>query len=410
MTELRQYQEQGVQIVNPFQMIPAKRLINLASRTASTMPESLLVSIEKEVGNQVIEMGEPLDVTIDAVLQNQFEHGLQDSLKRIQAKPTMRKMLCIPLVQDDNYTAKPGQCGNDDNVIDRADVLAMRVDVLSGGIKTISASSPLLLDSMQSIGSTAKWVVLLAALADGHAPSEMRCPLSARDGERSLKRVSLPEVGYANCDKGRHLMTWERAIAESDNLVFYDLAKELGEQKLSAAAQALSMLNGPSHENLAYALSFGTFGTTPRALIGAAQAMVIVAYGIPIDSPAPHALGHRKTIANPVIAAIKKLLPEQAQRDALRQLMAAPVQLEGGTLAYLRGVISAGKSGTVQSVMLAPNGRHYNHGKWNITYQHPQRALNLFFIASPLPSVPLAQPEFGFSALLPAHMKLLKLE
>ena len=177
-------------------------------------------------------------------------------------------------------------------------------------------------------------------------------------------------------------MTWERAIAESDNLVFYGLAKELGEQKLAQAAAALSMTPATSNEKLAYALSFGTFGATPRALIGAAQAMAIVAYGIPVDSPAPHALGHRRTTANPAIAAIKKLLPHQAQRDALRELMSAPVRLDGGTLAYLRDTISAGKSGTVQSVMLAPNGRHYNHGKWNITYQHPQRALNLYCLSS----------------------------
>lgn len=410
MTQLRQFQEQGVQLVNPFQMIPAKRLINLASRTAATMPASLLVSIEQEVGNQTIEIGEALDVTIDAQQQNRFETGLLESLQRIQARPAMRNILCLPLVPDEKSHHKLKKCGNEDNPIHNADVLAIRIDVVSGAIKTLSASSPLLLDSVQSIGSTAKWVVLLAALADGHQTLELRCPISAQDGGRFLKRVSLPEVGFENCDKGRHLMTWERAIAESDNLVFYALAKELGEQKLAQAAAALSMTPVTSNEKLAYALSFGTFGATPRALIGAAQAMVIVAYGIPVDSPAPHALGHRRTTANPAIAAIKKLLPHQAQRDALRELMSAPVRLEGGTLAYLRDTISAGKSGTVQSVMLAPNGRHYNHGKWNITYQHPQRALNLFFIASPLPSVPLAQPEFGFAALLPAHMQLLKMD
>ena len=408
--ELRHYQANGVQPVNPFQPLATRRLVNLATRTASAMPTGLLANIREEVEAQSLVPGEALHLTLDAVRQHDFERAMRQSLELAQQAPATLRLLCLPLAQGKSGQDKLPSCGAHTAVAPGADVLAIKVDVASGGIKALYASSPLLLDARQSIGSTAKWVVLVAALAAGRQPQDLHCPQAARDGERWLRRVAHPETGYPDCADGRHLMSWERATAESDNLVFYALARELGQARLAAAARALALGEPEQVDNLAFALSFGTYGATPRALLAAGQAMVSLAYGIRGNGTAPRALGKSRGAANPSIAALKKLLPQPAQREALRRLLEAPVQQESGTLAKLKGLVTAGKTGTIQSAVLAPNGRHYNHGKWNITYQHAQRSLNLFIVSSPLPAVPLAQPEFGFSALQAAHLQILNQE
>ena len=69
--------------------------------------------------------------------------------------------------------------------------------------------------------------------------------------------------------------------------------------------------------------------------------------------------------------------------------------------------VDAGKSGTTQSTAVDNTGRKYAHGKWAITYQKQSGAVNLFMVASPIPSVPLAHHSIGASLLAPAHRILL---
>lgn len=410
LRELRIYQKSGIQPANPFQPIPAKRLINLASRTAATMPAGLLSKIKQEAEDGAISPGEPLYVTMDAVEQHQFQLAFIKALDQIQRTPSMQRTLCLPLVSDSDHPVNLPACGEPHDEVKSADVLAVKVDTTSGGLKEMYASSPLLMNSKQSIGSTAKWIVIAAALAEGYEPSAPLCPKTAWDGDRRLKRVAVPEYGYDNCGNGRHLMTLEHATATSDNLAYYQLAQKIGGERLSAAASALGLGESVGSSNLAYELSFGSYGATPRDLISASQALIAVAYGIKTSGQAPRALSNTMDEANPIVAALNELLPRQAQRDSLRQLLEAPVRTDGGTLAFLKTQVTAGKSGTVQSTVKAPDGRLYNHGKISVTYQQNQNALSLFFVGAPLPSIPLAQHDISAKALMPAYIQLLKEE
>lgn len=408
--ELREYQTRGVIPANPFEPIPAKRLVNLASRTAAAMPKGLLAKIRQEADDDSIAPGEALFVTFDAVQQHEFHVAMTQALDQIQRSPNMRKTLCLPLVSDKEKPVSLPRCGIPQDEVKTADVLAVKVDVATGGLKALYASSPLIMNSMQSIGSTAKLITIVAALAQGARPDDLLCPKAAHDGDRRLKRTTQPEYGFGACEGGHHLMSWEHATATSDNLVFYELAQGLGTRRLAAAATALGLGEPAASQNLAYELSFGTYGAKPQELISAFQALIAVAFEIKTTGHAPRALSNASDEANPSIAALKKLLPNQSQRDALRQLLEAPVQSAGGTLAFLKGQVSAGKTGTVQSFVKATNGRNYNHGKWSVTYQEDKHAINLFFIASPLPTVPLAQHDLGAKALMPAHIQIINLE
>lgn len=404
--ELREYQAKGIHPANPFEPIAAKKLVNLASRTASAMPKGLIAQIRQEADEESIAPGAPLYVTLDAVQQHEFHQAMTGALDHIQRTPYMRRILCMPLVYDKEKPVTLPVCAPNEEG-KKADVLAVNVDVVSGGLKSLYASSPLLMTSKQSIGSLAKTVVIVAALAEGYQPGDFLCPKAARDGDRPLKRAAAPEYGFENCDRGGHLMTWQRATATSDNLAYYELARSLGTKPLTTAAAALGLGEPAGSERLAYELSFGTFGATPRDVISAFQALSAVAYGLKSTGHAPRALRNASDDDNPAIAALKALLPRQAQRDALRQLLEAPVQSVGGTLSFLKGQVTAGKTGTVQSAVKGPNGRLFNHGKWAVTYQHDKASLNLFFVASPLPSAPLAQHDLGAIALMPAHVLIL---
>jgi hypothetical protein len=349
-------------------------------------------------------------LSTDASAEHDFAATMQATLEHLQGTPGMRKMLCMPLVPGKEESHAQQYCGIEARQSYSANVLALKVDAGSGAIRAMYASTPHLLDSTLSIGSTAKWAVILAALAQGSTPGQMLCPQAASNGGNPLHRVTEPRVGYADCSGGQHLVSLERATAESDNLVFYALAKTLGEARLRAALNALDLGEPDNEDNLAFALSFGTYGAQPRELIAAAQALVSVAYDIRTTGAAPRALAHVAAQSNPLVAEIKKLLPRAEQREALRRLLEAPVTQKGGTLSAYRNTITAGKTGTVQSSSYTAQGRRFMHSKWSITFQREKNALNLFMIASPWPSVPLARPDMRHRALLPAHLVVLNLE
>ena len=407
--DLREYQAKGIHPVNPFEPIAARKLVNLASRTASAMPGGLLEQIREEADGESLETGAPLHVNLDSVRQHEFQQAMLGTLEEIQSTPYMKRTLCLPLVKQTEKSQFVSSCATnaDGNV---AQVLAVNVDVVTGGMKTLYASTPLLMSSKQSIGSLAKWIVVVAALAEGYRVGDVLCPKSARDGDRQLKRTAAPEHGFESCDQGRHLMTLKHATATSDNLAYYGLAQRLGRQRLVAAADALGLGEPESSDRIAYEVSFGAYGARPREVLAALQALVSRAYGIDIRGGAPRALRNANAAENPRLDALDELLPTQEQRDDLRQLLEAPVKSPRGTLGFLREFTTAGKTGTVQSAVKGSNGRLYNHGKWAATYQHDAATLSLFMVVSPLPTVPLAQHDIGAAALMPAHLHLLRQE
>lgn len=84
---LREYQAKGIHPANPFEPIPAKKVVNLASRTASAMPMGLLAQIRQEANDELINPGTPLYVSLDAVQQRNLHQAMIGALDRIQRMP-----------------------------------------------------------------------------------------------------------------------------------------------------------------------------------------------------------------------------------------------------------------------------------------------------------------------------------
>ncbi len=406
LNDLRGYQRDGIQPVNPFETISPKKLVNLSTRTRAAMSSGFLNEVRREA-EALSQPGEPLVLSMDGVKQHDFSEAMTASLQNVQRSAKGRQILCMPLVEDLAGALVLRKCSEPTLGDSKADVLAIKINVASGSVQQLYASSPLILDSAQSIGSLAKWVIALAAVADGVQADTLVCPREAFDGTRQLLRVEAPTQGYANCDHGQHLTTLEQATARSDNLAFYDLARQLGRSKLERAAAALGFVAPTASFNWEYELAFGTFGAKPRQLVAAAQRLVAVTYETKLTGIAPHVLAQTPSVAAESTRALRQLLNVQEKREAMRRLLSAPVTQARGTLSYLRGEIDAGKTGTTQSVALDQNGRRHAHGKWSLTYQRTSGELNLMMVASPLPSVPLAHHSIDGSLLAPALRTLL---
>jgi hypothetical protein len=409
ISELREYQEKGIFPANPFEKVSAKRLVNLSTRTATALPTGLVDQIRREA--EEVAPGAALHISLDAVKQHEFSLAMTAALDQIQRSPQGRNILCLPLVSDSSRSpVKLRSCGGHRLEGQSADIMAVQVDMESGGIRRIYSSSPLLMNSFQSIGSVAKWPIMIAALAAGFDPQTMVCPKAADDGNRPLNRVTSPKQGFANCDGGRNMISFERAIAKSDSLAFYDVARTLGPTKLKAALDVMGLpYSGPLDE-LPYRLAFGTFGARPRDLVAASQNLFALGYDHKVTERAPHILESDVSMANAMANPLASLLHTPTQRESLRTLLEAPVEFERGTLGFIRNQVTAGKSGTVSSAIKDSTGHHYGHAKWAVTYQRERRTLNLFFVAAPLPSIPLAQHTIEGSLLAPAHRILLAQE
>ncbi len=407
LDELVRLERDGITIANPFEPISEKRLVNLSTRTKDALPIGVLAQIKREADDGNYKPGESLTVSFDAVDQHLFNLAMRSALDRVQRSPAGRAALCMPLTKDGDRSFSPQRCAKSDGKAS-ADVLAVKVDAKTGGIKEIYATTPLLMDSVQSLGSVNKWVIMLAAVADGYTAATPVCPRAAWDGQHPLKRETKPEYGFADCNNGRNTISFAQAIARSDNLAFYDVATTLGVEKLAAAAKALGLGKPDTEKHLPYALAFGTFGATPRQLLGATQGLVSVTWGLNTTGTAPRILQNISADQNDSIAAIAKMLPQVAQKETVRALMAAPVSVERGTLGYVRSSdVTAGKTGTVQSAVKSSDGHHYNHSKWAVTYQRATGDINLWMVASPLPSTPLAKHFIDGSTLGIAHRILL---
>lgn len=387
LQELRGYQLDGINPVNPFEYIGTDKVVNLSARAVSTMPEGLLKQIKQEAIRADHEPGEPLKIAMDAVQQNEFSDAVKADLERIQQSPQGRSLLCMPLIGTPKKPLTKVCRGAIANTM--ADVLAVKVNVSSGAIKRMYANNPLLLNQRQSVGSLAKLVIATAAVADGYEADSMWCPKKVQDQQRSLRRVTAPVNGFDDCVKGKNAISLLQATAESDNLVFYQLALALGNDKLLRAAKALGF-TVQSEKNIAYALAFGSFGATATEIMTAGQQLFATAYNVPIKGQAPVILAGTPQQPKKQAGGASRLIPNSAQRSALRQLLEAPVQ-QGGTLAFMSATVDSGKTGTVQSAVTDVNGNNYAHAKWALSYSANRGELNLFMVSSPLPSIPFAR-------------------
>ncbi len=126
-----------------------------------------------------------------------------------------------------------------------------------------------------------------------------------------------------------------------------------------------------------------------------------------VTGTAPRILLNVGGKANPSVNAIGRLAGTPAQRLALRTLLEAPVEGERGTLGVFSHDVNAGKSGSTQSNAVDPTGRRYAHGKWAVTFRVDRHEINLFMVASPLPSLPLAHHAIGPTLFAPAHRVLI---
>jgi membrane peptidoglycan carboxypeptidase len=407
IAELDQMEKIGIAPVNPFNRIPSKRLINLSTRTASALQAGLVNLIRNEAEENDFAIGTPLVLSLDAVAQHNFSMIVKQRLLQIQSSDEGRATLCMPLAKPADAKVPSGlqRCaGNSGALV--ADVLAVKVIASSGAIKAIYSSTPNLLNATLSLASLNKWIVMFAALRANYDETSLLCPKSAKDAARVLHRVTLPVEGYANCDGGVNAISLRAAIAKSDNLAIYELAKMLGNRRLKAAATLLGIGKPEKSKNIAYELAFGTYGGSPAELIAASQALFAAAYSIRTTGEAPRILSNVEPNIGEAVSSVASALRTSAQRASLKTLLEAPVN-EDGTLAFTRGKIVAGKTGSSQSVTKNSEGRLYAMGKFIVAYQPEDNAINFFLVTSPSVSVPLATHSVRNSLFASAQFALM---
>lgn len=409
LRELHALQRDGIHVVNDFQPVSARRLINLTGRTVEMVPATVTRMMIGELDDLPdFAWGTPLHLTIDAAAERSLNSDMHDALRRIEK--TGKGTLCMPLSRTEPFaTGFTRVCGV--GVADgvSADVFAMKMNVSDGTVVGVYASTPLLMDSPLSAGSVAKLVIALAAVRAGIDPQSLWCPRRLRDGTRQLRRVGAAPYGYTDnqCARGKHNIRLVDAIARSDNLAIAEVARRLGDDRLRAALDALG-LKAERDKDVWYPLSFGTQPATPRTLLAAGRALVAAAYGIKLVGSAPRVLlaaGDQAALGGEPIV-LNSL--SSAARDSLRTLLEAPVAVERGTLGFVSDAITAGKTGTTSSSTFDVNGHRNVHAKLALTYQADQRALNLLIVSAPKPSVPLALHDMPGSLLAPAHRALLQ--
>lgn len=406
LASLGTFRESGIHPVNPFVPIPAAKLINLSTRATASLQPGLLAQIQREAEKRDFPPGMPIRLSFDSTLEHRFTLAMRKGLEDIQRSSAGQRVLCMPLLRRAEGNPAPvfPTCGNDPADTVAADTLAVKVDVGTGSIKALYASSPFLANTPMSLGSINKWIIVVAALADGHTHRSLLCPRIAMDGARALRRVTKPVTGYADCSNGRHTITVEEALATSDNLAFYDLARGLGPPKLGQAARWLAIGDPSTSRDLSYDLAFGTYGGTPSELLRAMQALVAIAYETDVTGIAPRVLVGAEPTTSAVVQALRAALPLGSQRESLRRALEAPVSWSRGTLAFMSGyAVTGGKSGTTESPVTSSDGHRFTHAKWAVTHQRQRGEINLFVVTSPEPAKPLARHTLDGQVFHRAH-------
>jgi hypothetical protein len=391
LSQYDQLEVNGIKPANPFTRVAAKKMINLSTRTQATLPADVLKLLKSEVESYDFALGEPIFIALDPKAQALFHSKVKAKLISLQNSANARQFLCIPFVVSDSTVAAQvlAPCNQDPEVpYSPAEIFAMRTDLRTGAVKLLYSTNAQLLNARVSIASIAKWIIIVAALEAGHIETELLCPKAVSIGGQSLHRVTAPREGFANCDGGRHLITLREAIAKSDNLAVYQLARRLGSKRLSQAALKLGFTAPNDASNLPYELAFGTFGGTPAQVIVATQALAASAFNISTSGETPRILAQVQTAPSKPVLAMKALTANLSVRLALKTLLEAPIANEG-TLANAK--IAAGKSGTGSSTKRDKNGRAYIATKFVTAFNAEALSIDFLMISSIKPSEPLAK-------------------
>lgn len=369
----------GIVPANPFDPLPTKRLLNLSTRTQAALSPAMVARVAEEAETLDVPPGTALTLTMAQPDQFAFGKTVREALKQIDASTAGRENLCAPLA----FSSPLRHCPGTPDVAARADVVLARMSVETGGITRLFESSRIAFDADNAIGSVGKMVIAMVAVQHGYTASTLVCPRQARDGARLLRRVTRPEYGFKQCSP-KELITFAEAMARSDNLAAYDVARALPREDLRRGIEALGLTPDASpRANLPYTLAFGTQAGTPGQLLALGQAMFGVAFGVPARSGGPRVLANNLQPA-PAYTRVQALLPGPDQRQALRELLQAPVQHPKGTLHHLQGPLQAGKTGTTSAVIAPhPGARAYVQAKYTLAYSPADRTVVLAIFNAP---------------------------
>lgn len=393
----------GIVPENPFQPLPTVRLVNLSARTQAALSPAMVQRIAEEAETVDVSAGETLTLTLAQRDQFSFERDLRLTLKQIDDSVAGRENLCAPL----SAATAPRHCPGTPAEAAYADVVLVRMSVETGGLTRLFESNRLVFGARNAVGSVGKMIIALAAVRSGYTAQTLVCPRQARDGQRLLRRVTKPEFGYRHCGP-KQLITLGEAMARSDKLAAYEVARTLGRDGLRSAIAAVGLTaDDDPKANLAFQLAFGTQPGTPQELLILGQALFGVAFGLPVQSAGPRVLAHHHRPA-PAYLRVKALLPQPAQRQALRDLLQAPVTHGAGTLHHLEGVLAAGKTGTTSAVVRPqPGARAYLQAKYTLAYAPADRTVVLAIFNAPFGHA-LGRHSMPGPMLAPAITALLK--
>lgn len=409
LEQIATWEREGIRPVDRFAPLPTRRQVNLSALTQSVLGPDLLHHVAREADALDLPRGSPIMLSFSGDEQSAFRGEVQAALAAIDAAPTSRELLCVTL----SAASGPRHCARVPAGYARADVLLGRVRVVDGGFTRLFHTSSAAWDQPRQAGSIAKLPIAVAAMAAGYTADSRVCPRAARTGGRPLRRDSrVAPYGYRNCEG--HEMPLYEAFATSDGLAFFDLARQLGPQRLLAAATALNLATDDEvHAHPAFTLAFGTLRVKPAQMLEAGQALFALAHDLRVRAGAPNLL----TVANVAGEAgrplaydqLAALLPGTGQREELLRLLQAPVQHRRGTLHSLAGDgIDSGKTGTTSSAFSpAPGQNPYVQSKLALTYQPRDRTVALAVVAGPEPQ-PLGQSHLPGDLFNPLRRALVR--
>lgn len=404
LAQIAKWERTGLQPMDSFSALPARRLVNVSDRGRHLLGSNLLQHVAALAADASVPSGSPLTLSLVASDQLAFRTRLQKVLRQLDANPRLAELLCVTLLPD----TAPRHCQGAPIGSAQAELVLVRARLEDGAVVHLHYSTLQAYRRPWQMGSLAKMVVLLAAVRQGMGPDTQVCPRAAQADGRVLRRETRPHLGVQTCTPANNI-TLAEATATSDNLAFYELAKRLGEPALQQAMKALELDMQPGSGSLAYALAFGTALATPAQLLAMGQAMFSVAHGLPARAAAPQLLQLQPPQPAAAWQAAAALLPEPGQSAALRGLLQAPVVHPRGTLSALAASgVSAGKSGTASSRITGPGqSRPYQQARLSLTFQPADRSVALAIVAGSEPQ-PLGQWNLPVQLIQPIRETLLR--
>lgn len=371
LAKLAAKEKVGLSVANPWQPLPTRRVANLFARRAALLPTGAIEQLTAELDNPAHEPSEEVVVSL-AQVQPLFAKAATDTLHQIETSAA--PLLCAALTPNGTPRTCPGV---ETSQTPHAETNLLSANVRTGEIDRMYQSTRLGNDLSMRIGSVAKLVIAVAAVRRGWKDLDVVCPRRATAGGRVLRRVTLPYEGYTSCGRAE-LMSVADALMESDSLAMYNLAKQVGDQALRAAARDLGLSIDELGGQLSYQLAFGTQSATMKDLARMAQRVFGAAYEIPIEAD-PH------LVRRGSVSALVNLHLRPLQARALRAMVEAPMK-EGGTLEWASDLGRAGKSGTTSGIARASaKARPYVAGKLAVVFNPTTETLYVSAIHVPDP-------------------------